>query len=43
MEDETTNFPLRKHARILVYHFIEIQDFEEETIEQTENEDELKW
>jgi hypothetical protein len=43
MEDETTPFPLRKPARLLVYPFIEIQDFEEETIEQTENEDELKW
>jgi|GEM_PF-4306080 len=43
MNDETTTYPLRKPGRLLVYPFMEIQDFEEETIEQNENEDVIKW
>lgn len=43
MEVDTSTYPLRKPSRLLVYPFIEIQDFEEETIEQPGIEDELQW
>jgi len=43
MEDDTPDYPLRKPGRLLIYPCMEIRDFEEETIEQTENEDQIKW
>lgn len=43
MENDRAVYPLRKPGRLLLYPFMEIQDFDEETIEQNENEDQIKW
>jgi hypothetical protein len=43
MEDEKANYPLRKPGRLLVYPFMEIQDFDEENTEHTDDDERIEW
>ena len=43
MEDENAHYPVRKPGRLLVYPFWEIQNFDEENNEQTDDGEGIVW